>query len=574
MKNIEIARIFYEIADILEMQNVQWKPQAYRKAARSIEALSEDIEDIYRKGGIKALEEIPGVGEKLANKIEEYIKTGKIHEYDRLKKTVPEHIDRLMKIPGIGPKTAQYLFEELGVHDIKTLLKAVKQHKVAGLKGMGIKSEEDMLRGIMLLKQSKERMLLGLALPIVNEIVGSLKKLKEIDKISAAGSVRRMKETIRDLDILVTSNNPAKVMDYFTNMKGVTTVLSKGPTRSSIVMGGGLQVDVRVVNDDCFGSALQYFTGSKEHNIKLRQIAIKKGCKLSEYGLFDKKTGERLAGNTEEEVYKKLGMQYIEPEMRENMGEIEAAIKSQLPKLIGYNDVNGDLHVHSNHTDGAHTIQQMAEYAKKMGYKYIAITDHSFGERIAHGLSADELLKEIKEIRKVSSKLKGIEILAGSEINIDKNGDLDYTDDVLKKLDVVIAAVHSGFKSSKEVMTKRILKGLDNKYVNIFAHPLGRKIGLREPYAVDVDKLFKVCKENKIALEINSFPERLDLPDTLVKQAVEKGIKLSLGTDAHAMKHLELMNLGIAVARRGWATKKDIINTYSLDELKKFLKRT
>lgn len=573
MKNPEIAAIFYEMADILEMQNVQWKPRAYRHAAKAIESLSEDVTDIYKRGGIKELEKIPGVGAGLAAKIEEFLKTGKVKEHQRLRKLVPAHIDRLMAIPGMGPKKARMLYEKLGISTISQLEKAAKQHKIAKLPRMGIKSEEDILRGIEIFKKGKERTLLGHALPIANEIVQALNKLKEVDQIQAAGSLRRMKETVRDVDILVTSKKPAKIMDFFTTLPTVKTILAKGHTKSTVILATGMQADVRVVPPRSFGAALQYFTGSKEHNIALRQIAIKKGLKLSEYGVFQRRTNKLVAGKTEQEVYKKLRLQYIEPELRENKGEVEAAKQKKLPRLADYKDIKGDFHVHSKWSDGDNTIKEIAATAKKYGYSYICVSDHSKSQIIAHGLSEKDMLKKLQEIKKLNKKLKGIRVLSGAEVDIKSDGRLDYPDSLLKKIDIVTAAIHSGFKQPKAVMTKRILTGLDNKYIDIFAHPTGRIINERPGYNVDLDQVFALAKDKKIHMEVNAFPDRLDLNDLGIKAAIEAGLKIAIGTDAHSTDQLHFINLGVAQARRGWATKKDILNTYTLKQLKKYFKR-
>ncbi|MGC8929491.1 MAG: DNA polymerase/3'-5' exonuclease PolX [Candidatus Woesearchaeota archaeon] len=569
MKNIEVANLLYDIADILEILGEAFKPQAYRKAAKSIESLGEDIEDYYENGKLR---EIPGVGESISEKIKEFIATGKSSYYEELKKKIPEGVASLIEIPGMGPKKAIYLYKTLNIKSIEDLEEAAKKGKLKELKGFGEKSEQDILKGIEILKKGQERFLLGVALPIAEDIVNRLKTLKEVQRISIAGSLRRMKETIGDVDILVVSKNPEPVMNYFTSIKEVKDVIAKGKTKSSVILNSNLQVDIRVVEDESFGSALQYFTGSKEHNIALREICKKKNLKLSEYGLFDSKN-KRIAGKNEEEVYKKLGMQFIEPELRENNGEIEAALKWKLPKLLAYDDVRGDLHVHSKWSDGVDEIREVAIEAKKLGYKYIAITDHSKSQRIARGLSEQDLEKRNREIDSLNEKLP-INILKGAEVDILPDGSLDYDDRVLKNLDLVIVSIHSRFKSTKEEMTNRILKALDNPYVNILGHPTGRIITSRIEYEVDIDRIIEKAKSNRIALEINSNPERLDLRDTYVRKAVNSGAKLAIGTDAHSKLHLHFIKFGIATARRGWAEKKDVINAMSFKELNKFLKKT
>jgi len=559
------------MADILDMQGVEWKPRAYRRAAQAIETSSKDVETIYNQGGLKALQEIPGVGVAIAKKIEEFIKTGKVKEYNRMKKGIPPGVEKMMHIPGMGAKKALVLYKKLKIKSIKDLEKAAKAGKIRKLPRFGAKSEEDILRGIGIFKTGLKRMLLGKAWPIAQEVISNLKKVREIKKISLAGSARRRKETVGDLDILAVSSNPKKAMDFFTKMPAVANIIAKGPTKSSIRLNEGINCDFRVVEEKSFGSAMQYFTGSKDHNIRCRQIAIKKKLKLNEYGLFSVKTKKYICGKTETEVYKKLGMQYIPPELRENRGEIEAALKNKLPKLIGYKDIKGDLQMHTKYSDGVNTIEQMARKAMQMGYEYIAITDHSKSEKIAHGMTEKQLTKYLAEIDKINKKIKGIKILKGSEVDILPDGSLDYSDAYLKKLDVVIAAVHSRFKSSQAEMTKRILKALENRYVNILAHPTGRVINARRPYAINLDKVFDACKANNVWPEINAFPSRLDLNDANTKEAIERGVKLTINTDSHSTDHLRYMEFGIATARRGWARKRDIINSLPWKKFEKLL---
>jgi len=572
MKNQEIAQIFYEIADLLEMKKVQWKPQAYRRAAKFLETLSKDIEEIYKKGGIKALEDLPAIGEGLAKKIIQYIETGKINELEKLRKSIPEGVHKLMEIESIGPKKAMLLYKKLKIKNVKDLEQAIKKHKIKRLSNFGEKTEENIAQGIEMFKKGKERTLLGDMLPIAESIVNEIKKLKVVDKISLAGSLRRMNETIGDIDILVTSSNPRIVMDKFTTLPQISKVLAKGDTKSMIILKPNIQADIRVLAKDEFGSALQYFTGNKEHNIKTREIAIKKELKLSEYGLF-KKSGQRIAGRTEEEIYKKLGLPYIEPELRENHGELEAAKRGKLPKLIDYNDVKGDLHIHTKYSDGDNTLEEMAKAAMALGYEYICITDHGSKILVANGLNEEKLLKQIEEIKKLNKKFKGFKILSGCEVDILSDGSLNFSDEILKKLDIANVAVHSGFKSSESVMTNRIIKALENPYVDILLHPTGRLLNKRPPYKLDMEQIFDVAQEKKKILEINCFKSRLDLKDIYIKSAIEHNIKLSLGTDSHNIDHLKFMRLGIAQARRGWAEKKDIVNTLNLKQLPKVFRK-
>ncbi len=571
MKNLEIAQIFYDMGDILELKDVEWKPQAYRKAARALESLSEDVEVLYRKGGLKALESIPGIGEKLAKKIVEYIETGKVKEYERLKRSIPEGLSKLLDVPGLGPKKALVLYKKLKIKNLKDLEEAVKKHQVSKLPTFKQKTEENILRGIQIYKTGQKRKLLSIALPIAEEIINYLKKLKEVETVQYAGSLRRMKETIGDIDILLISDNPAHVMEKFTNMQLVKQVIAKGKTKSTVLLKNNLQVDLRVLTKNRFGAGMQYFTGNKDHNIELRKIAIEEGYKLSEYGLFNKK-GRIVAGKTEKEVYNKLGLKYIEPELRENRGEIEAALKNKLPKLINYNDIKGDFHVHSRWSDGAESAEEIAKAAVNFGYEYVCITDHSKSQHIAHGLTEEDALKKIKAVKRVDSKLNNIRVLAGTEVDILSDGSLDYDDKLLKKFDIVVAAVHSRFKMSRESMTNRIIKAMENKNVHIIAHPTGRILGQREPYELDIDILFEKAKETNTFLEINAAPERLDLNDVYVKAAIDSGLRLALGTDAHSISQLQNIRYGVAMARRGWCTKKHVINTLSFKQIKKVFK--
>ncbi|MEM4714438.1 MAG: DNA polymerase/3'-5' exonuclease PolX [Candidatus Nanoarchaeia archaeon] len=576
MLNFEIAKIFYEMADILEILDVPWKPRAYRKAAKSLETLTRDVREIYEKGGLKALEELPGIGERLAKKIVEYIKTKKIREHEKLKAKIPSGLAELMEIESLGPKKAVRLWKELGIKSVSDLKKALQEHKIAKLSGFGEKSEENILAGIKIFEQRKERFLLGEVLPIAKEIISYLKeKVPQIRNISEAGSVRRRKETVGDLDILVTVKNPLdaeKIMKVFTTMPSVERVLAKGPTKSIVVLKNGLQADVRVLENKNFGAALQYFTGNKEHNISLRKIAIEKGFKLSEYGLFSRKTGKFIAGKTEEEIYKSLGLEYIPPELRENLGEIEFAENKKLPKLIELKDIKGDLHVHTNWSDGSNSIEEMISAAQKFGYEYVCISDHSKTRAIAHGLNEERLLNQIKMIKKLQKKFK-IKIFTGSEVDILADGSLDYSNNLLKKLDVVIASAHTGWKMPKKIMTERIVKALENPYVDILGHPTGRVIQKRAPFNLDLEEIFEVALEKKKVLEIDAFPDRLDLNDINVKKAIEKGIFLAINSDAHAINQLNVLEYGVATARRGWASPKNIVNTYSLKDLPKFFKK-
>ena len=570
MKNYDVAELLRNIAQLLEIKNeLVFKLRAYEKAALVIENLEEVIKDVWKKG---KLEDIPGIGEGLAKKISEFLETGKSNYYEKLKEEVPINMEELGRVPGLGPKTIMKLYKQLNIKNIKELEKAVKQHKIQNIEGLGHTVEENILKSIEFAKSSGKRFLLGHALDIAEEIKNRLKQLNEVSKVEIAGSLRRKKETIGDIDILITSKNPAKVIDFFTGMEDVKDVLAKGPTKSAVRLKEGIQADLRVVDEKSYGAALLYFTGNVQHNIELRKIAIKKGAKLSEYGIFNTKTNKLLAGKTEEGCYKKLGLGYIEPELREDEGEIEAAQKNKLPDIIGYNDLKGDLQMHTNWSDGSNTIIGMAQAAQKLGYEYICITDHTGNLRIANALDEKRIKKQRKEIDKANRQLKNFIILQGTEVNIKDDGSLDMKNGVLKEFDVVLAAIHSGFKNLKEKITQRLLKTMENEHVDIIAHPFGRLINTRPAYEMDFDKVLEKAKQTNTVLEINAYPERLDLNDVNVRAAINGGVKLSIGTDAHEVNELRYYKLGIATARRGWAEKKDIINAYPVQEMLRLLK--
>ena len=574
MRNQEIAKIFNDMARFLRMERVAFKPYAYERAAMSLGSLSEYVGDIYKKGGVKALMEIPGVGKAIADHIEEYLKTGRIKHYEAQKKKLPIDLDGLVRVEGMGARKAKVLYQKLGVKNLKDLEKAAKAHKIAPLFGFGEKTEKNILQGLEFLKRDKGRFLLGKILPAARNVVEKLKNLKEVEKISLAGSVRRRKETIGDVDILAVSENPKKVMDFFVKLDGVEKVWAKGPTKSSVRIKEGFDIDIRIVPQKSYGSALQYFTGNKDHNVATRRIAINKGLKLSEYGVFrDKK---QIAGKTEEDVYKAIGLPYIEPELRENEGEIEAALKGELPKIIELKDIKGDLHCHSDWDGGENSIEQMAKSAIDAGYEYIGISDHTKFLRIEHGLNEKQLLDQHKEIEKLNSKFQiqnsKFRILHGCEANIMNDGNVDIKDDVLEKLDYVIAGAHSSLKMPKQEMTQRLIKAMRNPNIDIISHPTGRLIGKRDEYQLDFDKILEVAKETGTILEINSSPDRLDLRDLYIRRAKNQGIKMIINTDSHQKEQLNLMEYGVSMARRGWAEKSDIINTLPVEELLKYFK--
>jgi len=567
MKNLLVAKILNEIADILEMQDVEFKPRAYRKAARTVESLSKSIEEVYEENNLK---ELSGVGESIAEKIAEIIETGTSQYLEKLKKQMPADIEALTSIEGMGPKSVKKLYEKLKIKTLDDLARAAEQHEIRKIKGFGPTTEKNILEHLELARRGKERILLGFAMPIANEIKERLKKEKAVSQIEVTGSLRRMKETIGDIDILVSSTEPKKVADFFVSMKNVREVLGKGVTKCSVILKNNIRVDLRIIKEKSFGAALMYFTGSKDHNIKLRKIAMSKSYKLNEYGLFKK--DNQIAGKTEKEAYRKLGMDWIAPELRENRGEIEAAQKHKLPKLIAYDAIKGDLQVHTKWSDGGNTIEEMAEAAKALGYSYICISDHYSKMKIAGGLNERQIRKEIKEIERINAKIEDIEILKGAEIDIKADGALQAKKSVLKELDIVVASVHSNFNQTKKEMTKRLIAAIESGNVNILGHPTGRKINTKKPSPIDMEKLFEASKRTETFLEINAFPERLDLDDFHARAAKEAGCKLAINTDAHNREHLKYMRLGIATARRGWLNENDVINTLPLKGLMKLLK--
>lgn len=568
-KNKEVAEVFDRIADILDiLEDNRFKIRAYRNAARNLNELGDDIEAIAERNELAG---IPGIGKDLAGKIKEYIEHDKITYYEELKEKVPEGLVALLDIQGLGPKTLAKLFKELQVKNLEDLQKAIEGERILKLEGMGQKKVQDIKRGIQILKESAERTPLGVVLPMAETLISEISKISGTEGTIAAGSLRRMKETIGDIDILTMADNGQKVIRAFTKLPFAKEVLASGDTKGSIIIQNGIQVDLRVVGPESYGAALLYFTGSKAHNVKLRTIALKKGLKINEYGIF--RGDEKLAGETEKEIYRILGLDWIPPEIREDKGEIETALDGRLPKLVELSDIKGDVHMHSKWSDGKSSIEEMALKAKELGYEYIAITDHSPSSRIAGGLSVERLYEKKKEVEAVNKKLKGIKILMGSEVDIKSDGSLDYPDEVLKDIDLVIASVHSGFKMDRETMTMRIVKTLQNPFVHVLGHPTGRLIGERDPYQVDIDRVIKTAKELGKAIEVNSFYLRLDLNDINVSKAVDMGVRIAISTDSHHTDHLGMMMLGVATARRGWAEKKDVLNAMGFKELSNWMNK-
>ncbi len=574
MSNKELASLFSRIALYLEIDEVSFKPRAYERASDVLASLPESVEKLYARGGLRALDQIPGIGKGLAEKIEEYIKTGKVAEYERLRKKIPVDIEELTRIEGVGPKMVRDLYKHLKVKTLADLERAARAGKVRKLPNFGEKTEQNILQGIDFVKRSKGRWLLGNIYLYVEDLIARLEDSPFIARAVAAGSMRRMKETVGDVDILVTTKNPEKAKEYFLSLVSYEKIWGKGPTKVSLRTKQGFDIDLRLLPEEVFGAGLQYFTGSKEHNVKLRTLAANKGYKLSEYGLFKGK--KRIACTTEKEVYNVLGMEYIEPELREDQGEIDKALEGKLPRVIPYGSLRGDLQVQTNWTDGKDSIEVMAKEAKKQGLEYIAITDHTKDLAMTGGMDEKKLLRQMAEIDKINRKLKmeseKFRILKGAEVNIRKDGTLDIADEVLAKLDVVGIAAHSNFKMSKKDMTARIVRAMQNPHADILFHPTGRLIHKREAHEVDIDEIIREAKQTGTILEINAFPERLDLKDSNIKKAVEAGVQMTIDSDAHAARHLGYLKYGIAQARRGWAEKKDIINTRPLEEMRALLK--
>ncbi|MBU0531202.1 DNA polymerase/3'-5' exonuclease PolX [Patescibacteria group bacterium] len=571
MTNKEIAAILYEIADFLEMQEVAFKPRAYQRAAATVDAHPEELADLYKKCGRECIDDLPGIGVSISEKIEELIKTGRMKYYDSLKKKLPVAMHEMTQIESLGPKTIGKLYKKLKIRSIKDLEKAAKAGKIARVPGFGKKTEDNILEGIGFVKSSRGRFLLGDILPVAESIVERMQKVEGVKHFEVAGSIRRRKETIGDMDFVTTTTKPKQVIEAFTKLPEVKRVIDKGTSMVTVKFNNGANGDLRIHKDAEYGSALLHFTGSKYHNIQLRSIAVKKNLKLSEYGLFKGK--KFIAGRTEESVYKKLGMQMIPPEMRTATGEIEAAQAGQIPKLIEYGSIKGDLQIQTTWSDGANSIEEMATAAKKLGLSYIAITDHTRALAMAGGLKEADLARQAKEIDKINIKLRGFKILKSAEVNILKDGSLDIKDEALARLDVVSVAVHSNFHLSEAEQTERIIRAIKHPLVNILFHPTGHIIKGRPGYALDINKIIKAAKQYHVALEVNAFPDRLDLRDIHIRLAVERKVKLVIDSDAHATKHLEYLDLGVAQARRGWAKRSDVLNTKSVTEFLTAIKK-
>jgi DNA polymerase (family 10) len=569
--NNDIVKNFNKVADLLEIKGANpFRVRAYRNAARTIGSLSKNMADMIAED--KALTDFSGIGKDLAEKIKEIVDTGKLSQLTALEKVLPPGLQDLLRIPGLGPKKVKALYETLDIGDLSSLKKAAQEQKIRKLEGFGAKTEASILEEIKRRSWGKARTQWVVAEEIARAYVDYLKKDDAIKDVTLAGSYRRGKETVGDLDILVTVKRGTDIMAHFVGYEDVDHVISRGETRSSVVLRTGMQVDLRVVPQVAYGSALHYFTGSKAHNITVRKLAQKKGMKINEYGVF--KNDKRIAGKTEEGVFKKLGLPYIEPELREDRGEIQAAQRKRLPDLVELSDIRGDLHVHTKETDGRDTLEDMVSAAQEKGYAYLAISNHSQHVTIAKGLDAKRLAKQIEKIDRRSAKTGKLVILKAIEVNILTDGSLDLADDILKELDVVVGAVHSDFRLSRQKQTERILRAMDNPLFNILAHPSGRLINRREAYEVDLERLIEAAGQRGCFMELNAHPDRLDLNDVFCKTAKDLGVKIAVSTDAHSVDSLEHMRLGVLQARRGWLEPDDVLNTRSWNELKKLLQRS
>jgi DNA polymerase (family 10) len=569
MKNIQLSWIFSEIADILEIKSDNpFKVKAYRKAAHTLYNLPFSLELLNEK---KKLKQLSGIGSAIADKIMEYMETGEIMFHQKLKTEIPVELIRLLKIPGLGPKKIQVIRERLDINNVDDLYHAAKARKIRELPGMSAKTELNILKGIEMISERRSKTPLGTVLPFAEAIVSVLKKVDGVQKVEISGSIRRLKEEVKNIDILAVTTKPKELLEVFFKIPWITEVMASGETKASVLLDIGIQVDLRIIPPKSFPAALQYFTGSKEHNVKLRGIAKSRGLKLNEYGIF-KEDGKCVPVKTEQDIYDILGLNYIIPELREDRGEIEASANNCLPKIIDKKDVKGDLHLHTCWSDGGSTIQELADKARSLGYEYMAVTDHSKSLTIARGIDENKLKQQRAEIDELNKNFDDFKILAGIEMDILRDARLDFDDNVLKDLDIVIASIHSGFRQDRDQITERILNAIKNENVDIIAHPTGRMLSKRNPYAVDIDQIFEAAAKTGTVLEINSSPDRLDLNDVLARKAKECGIKLAINTDAHEAPDMEKIRFGVGVARRAWLEKDDIINCMDYDSLIKFLK--
>ena len=569
--NIDIANIFDEIADFLEIEGENpFRIRAYRNAAGTVRGLGSELKDMVADNA--DLTELAGIGKELAAKIREILETGTAKALTKLHARIPKTVIDILRLPNLGPKRVRVLYHDLKIETLQQLSQAAGEGHIRALDGFGEKIENAILEAIEAQAQKEKRFKVAEAKPYVDSLIEYLQKVPGVKDVVAAGSYRRSRETVGDLDILVTARKGSPVMDRFVEYDEIQKVLSRGVTRSSVVLCCGLQVDVRRVEQASFGAALQYFTGSKSHNIAIRRLGQQRGFKINEYGVF--RFEKRVAGKTEASVYRMVDLAYIAPELRENQGEIEAARDRRLPNLIKLSDLKGDLHCHTDYTDGRNSLREMALAAQQRGHKYLAVTEHSDRLKIAGGLDPPKLLKQMEEVDRLNDELKGITILKGIEVEILKDGDLDLADNVLAKLDLVVGTVHSHFSLSLQKQTERILRAMDHPYFTFLAHPSGRLINEREPYEVDMMRLIHKARERGCFLELNANPRRLDLYDTYCQVAKAQGVLVAINSDAHQVNALDHLGFGVGQARRGWLEKDDVLNTRSLTQLRKLLKST
>jgi DNA polymerase (family 10) len=552
------------MAGLLEVRGESvFRVRAYQRGAQALEALAEDVAAVAGRG---ALTTLPGIGRDLATRIEEYLATGSIAQLETLRGELPAAFLTLLEVRGLGPRTTKLLHDRLGVASIEQLEEACRSGAILEVPGIGAKARDNILKGVALWKAGRARTPLASARAVARQVAQALMAHGGVDRLEIAGSLRRMRETVKDIDLLVTSREPARVIGTLTSLASVIEVIVEGPTKASVRHHEGLQLDLRVVEPDAFGAALQYFTGSKDHNVRLREMASRRGLRVSEYGVFDEATGARVGGATEEEVYAAVGLPWIPPELRENSGELEAAREGRLPDLVTAAAVRGDLHAHTDWSDGHQPLEALVEAAQARGYEYIIVSDHSQSATIARGLTVEQLRHQRARIRKLQPRCS-IRILAGTECDILADGALDFPDEILAELDVVLAAVHSRFKQTRAEMTARIVRALENPHVDILAHPTGRRLGTREPYDVDLESVFATARRHGKAVEINASPERLDLTDVHARRAAELGLPIAVSTDTHYLSDLDHLELGLGVARRAWLTPANVLNTWPLAEL-------
>lgn len=566
MLNQKVSQIFHDMAVLLELLGENpFKVRAYERAAMHIESMPESLEDYLLQGRLR---QIPGIGKDLSEKIEQIYKTGTCAQYEELKSKLPSGLIDMLNVQGLGPKKIRILYDKLHIDSLDKLEKAAREGRLQTLAGFGVKTEENILKAIRFLRSSADRIPLGKALPIALDIKNFVTEIDSVRRVDIAGSIRRFKETVHDIDMLVISDKPGEVMDGFISYRDVDRVIACGGKKSSVVVAG-LQVDLRVFDEENYGAALMYFTGSKQHNIRLRQLCLEKGWKLNEYGLY--KANRRLAGKSEEEIYHRLSMDWIPPELREDQGEVELSLEHRLPSLVESTDIKGDLHMHSTYSDGASSIEELVIKAISLGYSYIAITDHSFTLSVANAMTRDKFFSIYEEVKRLREKYRGFEILVGMEVDIFGDGELDCHKDILDMLDVVVIAIHSRFQMSKKQMTKRIVKAMSHPRANVLAHPTGRLLGVRDSYEVDIEELLNAARNYQVALELNASPLRLDITSDVCRRAKELGAKVCINTDSHSIDQMDNMYLGVGTARRGWLEKDDVLNTMDIASLKRFL---